>query len=318
MRLGRGPRGVLWQLFYFAEAIVVWRRVRTLGLSHLHTHFADTGTDSALLASRFEPEWSFSITVHGPDEFAESAGNRLAEKLRRARLVVVISEDAKRKARAALDGDGEARIEVVRLGIDLERFAPAGAPAAKDDDAGGDPVEILCLGRLVERKGQAVLLRAVAALDGRGVPVRLTLAGDGPDRPALEQLAGELGIAGSVTFTGVVSQAEAIELYRRAGIFCLASFSEGLPAVLMEAMASQVPVISTRIDGIPELVADGENGLLVDPGDSEALGVALERLLTDPDLRARLGQEGRRTIERDYELGRQADRMLELFTAELG
>ncbi len=121
LRLGRGLRGRLWQLFYFAESVLVRRRVRELGVNRIHTHFADTGSDSALLATRFEPGWSFSITVHGPDEFAEAETNRLAEKLGRASLAVAVSDDARRRALEVAPGS---RVEVARLGVDLERFSP--------------------------------------------------------------------------------------------------------------------------------------------------------------------------------------------------
>ncbi len=138
------------------------------------------------------------------------------------------------------------------------------------------------------------------------------IAGDGPERERLEALAAELGFGERVTFTGVVSQDEARELYRGSDLFCLPSLAEGLPAVLMEAMACGLPVVSTRIDAIPELVVDGESGLLVEPGDSAGLRAALERLTGDPKLRAALGAAGRRRVAERHELGRQADQLADL------
>lgn len=320
LSLGRGMRGKLWQLFYFAEAVVVWRRCRKLGATHLHTHFADTGTDSALLAAHLEPEWSFSITVHGPDEFAEATDNRLAEKLERAQFVVAVSDDAARKAGVALGDEGAAgadaaKIHVIRLGVDTERFAPSGEPAPRGQGGGGHPAaRVLCLGRLVDRKGQALLLEAAALLAREGVALELTIAGDGPNRQALEAFAAELGIAGQVHFTGVVGQDEALRLYRETDIFCLPSLSEGLPAVLMEAMACGVPVVATRIDANAELVEDGQNGLLVGAGDADALAEGLRRLAGDPALGSRLGQAGQKTVRERYSLERQVAELRELFS----
>jgi glycosyltransferase involved in cell wall biosynthesis len=304
-----GPRGRLWQLFYFAEAVVVWRHCRGLGIRHLHAQFADTATDSALLAASLGPGWSWSIAVHGPDEFAEAAGNRIAEKLARADFVIAASDEAARRARELLPPGEASKVSVVRLGVDVERFEPAAAlPKA-------GALRVLCLGRLIERKGQRTLLEAVAELADRGVAIDLTVAGDGPSRPQLERLAAGLGIGDRVRFTGVVGQDEALALYRGADAFCLPSLAEGLPVVLAEAMACGLPVVTTRIDAIPELVADGDNGLLVAPGDPAALADALARLAADPALRERLGAAGRETVGDRHRLDRQAERLLSAFAA---
>jgi glycosyltransferase involved in cell wall biosynthesis len=304
--LGRGLRGRLWQLFYFAEAIVVWRYCRRRGLSRLHAHFADTATDSALLATHFEPDWRWSISVHGPDEFAEAEQNRLAEKLAAAEFVVAVSDDARRKAERVLAAPARDKIHTVRMGVDLERFSPSGEPASETG-----PVRVLCLGRLVERKGHRFLLEACQSLEG----ARLTIAGDGPERGALEQLAEAGGIDDCVEFTGVVGQDEALRLYREADLFCLPSLAEGLPTVLIEAMACAVPVIATRIDGVPELIADGEDGLLCEPGDPASLAAALARLTGDAGERRRLGIAGRAKVERFHHLDRQGAALYSLLTA---
>jgi glycosyltransferase involved in cell wall biosynthesis len=310
LRLGRGGRGVLWQLFYFAESVVVWRRCRRLGVGHVHTHFADTATDSALLVNRLDPEIGWSITVHGPDEFAEAATNRLAEKLRRASFVAAVSDDARRRAIEVAGPQTAAKTRVVRLGVDLAEFSPPAAPSRPRTQSGGGGVScVLCIGRLVERKAQEVLIAALAA---EGARFTLTLAGDGPRRAELERLAEALPAGERLRFTGVVGQDEVRELYAAAAIFCLPSRSEGLPAVLIEAMACALPVVATRIDAVPELISDGENGLLVEPDDPEALRAALDRLCADSELRARLGSAARATVGERHDLSRQADQMGEL------
>ncbi|MFN2613096.1 MAG: glycosyltransferase [Solirubrobacterales bacterium] len=315
LRLGRGgARRRLWQLFYFAESMIVVRRCRRLGVCHLHAQFADTATDSALLATHFEPDWSWSIAVHGPDEFAEAADNRLPEKLASARLVIATSEHTRRRAAELLDpGEAEKKLLAVRLGVDVGRFRPPDQRVAQAPQA---PLRVLCLGRLVERKAQGVLIEAVAQLAGEGTQIELTIAGEGPTRASLEQLTEALGITARVRFTGVVGQDEALRLYRACDVFCLPSLAEGLPVVLMEAMSCGLPVLSTSIDAIPELVADGENGLLVEPGDPRALADALRRLGSDPQLRSRLGRAGRATVAERFESGRQAERLLSAFAGQ--
>jgi glycosyltransferase involved in cell wall biosynthesis len=161
----------------------------------------------------------------------------------------------------------------------------------------------------VERKDQATLLAAIADLPD----LQLTLAGEGPEREALEALVAELGIAERVDFAGVVGQDDARRLYEAADLFCLSSRSEGLPAVLIEAMACALPVVATRIDAVPELINDGENGLLVEPGRPEELAAALGRLAADPALRQRLGTAARKTVSKRHDLGRQAAQLAELF-----
>ncbi len=296
--LGRGLRGRLWQLFYFAESVVVRERCRRRRVEHLHTHFADTATDSALFVSRLDPAISFSITVHGPGEFEEAEDNRLAEKLAAARFVVAVSEDARRRVIETARG---IPVSVIRLGVDLGRFSHG-------DLQRGRSTRILCLGRLVYRKGQRDLLQAVARLEG----VELTIAGEGPERERLEALAESLAISGRVTFTGVVGQDEALWLYREADIFCLPSLSEGLPAVLIEAMACGLPVVTTRVDAIPELVSDEVDGLLVPPGDPEALAAALHRLSRDQKLRVRLGTAAGETIAERHDVERNTAQLVEL------
>jgi glycosyltransferase involved in cell wall biosynthesis len=161
-------------------------------------------------------------------------------------------------------------------------------------------------------KGQAVLLDAIGELARRGVPVELTLAGDGPERARLERRAAQLGIQHRVTFAGAVANDRVADLYAAADVFCTSSFAEGLPTVLMEAMAMGLPVVATRINGIPELVEDGVTGLLVSPARADALAAALERLATHPEERQRMGHAGRRKVVDERDERRAAARLLAL------
>jgi glycosyltransferase involved in cell wall biosynthesis len=310
-----GLRGRLWQLFYFVESVVLWRECRNRDIHHIHVHLANVAADVALLTasigSALEPQrpWSWSFTMHGPTEFFDVAHYRLAEKLSRARFVVCISDYTRSQLMALSSPEIWERLHVIHVGIPIEQFTRS---RNGDRRATGDPT-ILFIGRQVPEKGQTVLLEATALLAERGHAVYVTLAGEGPARPALERHAKRLGIASRVTFPGVVGQEEIHALYAGASIFCLPSFAEGVPGVLMEAMAMEIPVVSTRITGIPELIDDGRTGLLVAPGRPDELAGALERLLADPSLARELGSRARETILSDFNTERSAEQLYGLF-----
>ncbi len=313
-----GLRGRLWQFFYFVESVMLWRECRRRGIRHIHVHFANVAADVALLASHIgsavEPKqpWSWSFTMHGPTEFFDVHHFRLAEKLRYARFVVCISDFARSQLMALSDPETWRKLRVIHVGIPIEQFTPV-------DDRGfsrGNRT-ILCVGRLVTEKGQAVLLEAVALLAKRGHAVSVTLAGDSPQRPVLERLAERLGVVSRVSFLGAVGQEELRALYESASIFCLPSFAEGIPVVLMEAMAMKLPVVSTRITGIPELIEDGHAGLLVAPGRPDELADALERVLMDDSLRRKLGLRGREKVLGEFNAERSAGQLYALFAEQL-
>jgi glycosyltransferase involved in cell wall biosynthesis len=232
--------------------------------------------------------------MHGPTELYDVPGHRLAAKARAADFVVCISDFARSQLMGLLDEDGWDRLHVVHCGIDPDEYRPDPAPA-------GTP-RVLCVGRLVPEKGQAVLVDAIARLRERGVPVECTLVGEGPSRPALETAIRARGLDGAVELAGAVSQDEIRAHYAAADVFCLPSFAEGVPVVLMEAMAMEIPVVTTRIAGIPELVADGVDGVLVAPGRPDELADALARLAGAPDERRRLGAAGRRAVLERYDI----------------
>jgi glycosyltransferase involved in cell wall biosynthesis len=171
---------------------------------------------------------------------------------------------------------------------------------------------LLFVGRLASVKGLPVLLEALAEIVKDRPDVKLTIAGDGPDRAALESMAARLNLTANVAFSGYRSQAQVRELLQQTDVFVLPSFAEGVPVVLMEAMAAGVPVVTTRIAGIPELVEDGVSGSLTSPGDAQNLRSAIVRLLEDPDLRRRFGREGRKTIEDQFDINKEAAWLCEI------
>jgi glycosyltransferase involved in cell wall biosynthesis len=312
LQLGSGARGRLWQLFYFAEAIAVWAEMRRRGVRHVHVHFANPAADVAMLATEFGgSDWHWSLTLHGPAEFFEVKGNRLAEKLGSAAFVACASDWARRQAMSIAPPDAWPRFTVVRGGVDPDAWHRP-APSGSDER----PLDILNVGRLAPVKGQALLIEAIGRLRANGIDVHCRIVGDGPERDALARRIDELDLSGVIELTGPVGQDRIRELYAEADVFCLPSFREGLPFVLIEALAMELGVVATRIMGIPELIADGQSGVLVTPGRVDELTDALRRLAGDRQQRRQLGATGRATVERDYALSRLASEMRELFRAE--
>lgn len=300
---GWQPAELARHLFYFLEAGVVYWRLRRTGQRHVHAHFVSA---VGVLVPRFGPV-DLSITVHGPDEFFDATRFRLAEKVRAARFVRTISQFTSSQL-MRITGEWDAgKYVVVRLGVDPAVFQPVKFRPAPE------PFTVLCVGRLIAGKGQRDLVSAVHALRAKGLNVVLRLVGAGPDRAALEALIARLGLGDVVTLEGGVNQDRIRAYYESADLFTLPSYAEGLPVVLMEAMAMGIACVSTRINGIPELIDDGVSGLLVTPGDVKALEAAIERLAIDPALRRRLAEAGRARVLKDYDLNANLAALADLF-----
>ena len=304
-----GLRGALWQLFYFAEAGLMWSRCRRLDVRHIHAHHANVASDVALLATRLGgPGWTWSFTLHGPTELFDAREHRLAPKAEHATFVACITDYARSQLMGMVGTEHWRKLRVVHCGVDL------GAYPLVDRSGRTRASEVLTVGRLVPVKGQALLIEAVAELARRDLAVRLTVVGDGPQLEELRELASRLGVSAQVDFDGAVGQDEMPGYYARADVFAMASFAEGLPVVLMEAMATGMPVVASRITGVPELVEPGVNGLLVTPARAGELADALEALLRAPaEERVAMGLEGRRAVEEGFDVDRNARDLLDLF-----
>jgi len=306
-----GARAGLWRLFYFGESILLWDWLERKRLRHVHVHFANVASDVALLATRFgnatgDPErWSWSLTLHGPLELLDMHTHRLAAKVRSADLVVCTSDFVRSQLMGLVEQECWPRLKTARSGIDTTQYRPP--DTARDFSRNGRPITILNVAGMSRRKGHELLLDALADLRARGIPFRAVLVGDGEERPRLEAHVEALGLsAADVHFSGAIGQDSMPGEYRKADVFTLPSYAEGVPTVLMEAMASGLPVVGTHVMGVPELIEHERSGLLIPPARADALADALARLAHDPDLRARLGQAARERVEQHFELRRAA------------
>jgi colanic acid/amylovoran biosynthesis glycosyltransferase len=294
------------------QAIALARQARAQSLTHLHAHFASAATTVARLAARFA-ELPYSFTAHAKDIFHESvAPEDLGRKLADAAGVITVSDY---NAAFLCEAFPSAALKVLRVynGLDLERFRYR-SPEAR-------PARIICVGRLVEKKGIDVLVAACALLRDQGRRFECLIVGGGPLEPALRRQIDELDLHDYVELTGPQPQELVRELVQGAAAFaapCVIGADgnrDGLPTVLLEAMALGTPCVSTDVTGIPELLHDGRSGLLVGQHDQGALAQALGKLLQDPALRVRLAERARDLIEAQFDIRASAKLLREVFSA---
>jgi glycosyltransferase involved in cell wall biosynthesis len=302
-----GLKGFLWQLFYFAEASVLARHLQDEGVAHLHNHFADSSANVAMLAATLA-KVGFSYTLHGPAEIYDPEGWHFREKTARARFVFCISHFARSQAMLFSDPADWPKLKIIHCGVTPERYGTG-------VEISTDGLHLIFVGRLVPIKGLRVLMEAFAAARENVPGLRLTLVGDGADRAHLEALAAPYGE--DVRFTGYLDQDGVAETLREADALVLPSFAEGVPVVLMEAMASGKPVIATQVGGVSELVEDGVAGFVVPPGDPQSLTDAITAL-ADPEARARMGQAGRAKVLAEFDIRQEAARIAALLTGQGG
>jgi colanic acid/amylovoran biosynthesis glycosyltransferase len=294
---------------YIAEAALLTERLERAGIKHVHVHFANPAATVAYLAAcsgRIE----FSLSVHGSDIFYDVSANFLREKFSKAVFVRCISDFCRSQVLRLMDPRDWPKAFVVRLGIDFDEYAPRPHP-------NNEVPQLLCVGRLVAAKGHHVLLLACAELAKQGLAAEVTFVGDGPDRKSLESLAQSLGLGSRATFAGSVNRDRVHAYYDQTDLFVLPSFAEGLPVVLMEAMAKKIPVVSTRITGIPELIDSGSNGLLVSASSVGELAGAISLMLSEPEKAAAFADRGLDTVRGVYNLAATCDKLVAEFRSRL-
>lgn len=308
LKLGlRSERGVLRHCIYFVEACLLFDWLKTDNIEHIHAHFGTNSTMVVMLAHLLGgPDYSF--TVHGPEEFDKPDFIHLTQKIHYARFVVAISSYGRSQLYRWIPALEWPKVKVVHCGLD------AAFIGSKPQKIPANSKQLICIGRLCEQKGQLLLLEAMKLLNQEGIKCKLILAGDGPMRPDIEQRIAEYQLGDSVEITGWISSNQVKSLLLDSLGMVLPSFAEGLPVVIMEALAIQRPVISTYVAGIPELVQNGKNGWLVPPGDVDSLKLAMQALLTTSaaDL-ALLGQNGYDAVIAQHDIVKEASKLANLF-----
>lgn len=303
-----GLLATFYQLFYFVEAGILAKQIGVKQIQHLHNHLADSSCTVAMLAAELGG-FTFSFTMHGPNIFFEPHRWRIDEKIKRALFICCISHYCRSQGMIFVPFDKWNRMHIIHCGVD-----PALFNLVSHDEPGK---RLLYTGRLAAVKGLPIMFESLAILKSSHPDIVLTVVGDGPDRAKLEQMTARLGLDENVKFVGYQSQAEVRKHMQQTDVFVLPSFAEGVPVVLMEAMAAGVPVVATQIAGVSELVEEGVSGYLVPPGDAVVLAERIETLLTDNQLRARFGATGRAKVEKDFNIHHEVALLYRVMTAAL-
>ncbi|WKA30643.1 glycosyltransferase [Bradyrhizobium roseum] len=311
--VGRGAeRPLPVHLIYLLEACQVALWLRHEKVQHLHAHFGTNSAEVAMLVGELGgPPWSF--TAHGPEEFDKPKFIALPEKIRRARFVVAVSSFGRSQLYRYVSHVHWPKIAVVHCGLEPAFHEPGAEITA------GDQRRLVCVGRLCEQKGQLLLIEAARLLTERGITFELVLAGDGEMRGEIETLIAKYGLAAVVRITGWISSDEVRNELLAARALVLPSFAEGLPVVLMEAMALRRPVITTFVAGIPELVEHGKHGWLVAAGDVEGLAAAMAECLgAAPAAITRMGEDARQRVLQRHDANKEAAKLAALIEARPG
>lgn len=295
-------RGLLVNLAYLLEALVVRRRLEENRVEHLHVHFGTNAATVARLVRKLGGP-TYSMTIHGPAELDQAIGFSLGPKIEDAAFVVAITHYCGAQLRRWVDPAHWDKIRVVHCAVPESLFDRA-TPIAPDSRT------LVCVGRLSAQKGQILLLDGLRRCLDDGVDLKLVLAGDGEMRPEIEARIAELGLEEAVEITGWIDADEVARRLADARALVLPSFAEGLPVVIMEAFALARPVLSTYIAGIPELVRPGENGWLIPAGSVEDLSVAIRELMDTPvDRLAEMGLAGQRAVRERHHIPTEVSRL---------
>jgi glycosyltransferase involved in cell wall biosynthesis len=309
--------------FFQAGFLVGWTLRKAPRIQHFHAHFCH-GPATVAMFVKWLTGTSFSFTAHAKDLYLTEK-DILRDKMREAEFVLTCTAHNRDYLEAT--GGDLTRVHLVYHGLDLSRFQRGATdqivPLAAYADGTRVPL-ILSVGRLVAKKGFDTLVRSCAMLRDRGLRFRCMIYGDGEQREALQELVQSLGLEGMVELPGAVLQDDLVEIYRQATLFALPcqilenGDRDGLPNVLVEAMAMEIPVVSTDVSGVPELVEDGRNGFLVPPRSPERLADRMQALLADPALRREFAAAGRHRVLAEFSLEANTRRILQLFNATLG
>lgn len=305
-----GVRSVFKSLGYFIEAILLVNWMRQRQLNHVHVHFGNAAANVARIGAA-SGLISYSLSIHGPDIFDDVTLNLLRQKVEGSVFTRCISYYSKTQVMRLIESCYWKKLHIVRCGIDVDAFVPLEKKKRSVRD-------LISVGRLSVAKGQMVLLEAMKLLKEASVAVKLRIIGGGDQEAILREYVVENDLSDYVELVGPAGHSEVIEAYKNADLFVLPSFAEGLPVVIMEAMAMGLPVIATAIMGIPEIVRDGETGFLVPPGDAGLLAEKIKMVVEDFDELSAVGRNGRREVEGCYLINKNVQDLAKLFEFECG
>ncbi|MFK0310285.1 glycosyltransferase [Pseudomonas sp. NPDC090233] len=309
LRMGmRADRAWPYHLVYLAEACRVVQWLEAFAAEHVHAHFGTNSTEVVMLANALGGP-SYSFTVHGPEEFDKPQFLHMGEKVRRAAFVAAVSSYGRSQLFRWVAHEHWVKVKVVHCGLErgFHEGAAVAPPAAP---------RLVCVGRLCEQKGQLLLLEAARILMAQGIAFEMVLAGDGEMRAQIDALIARHGLQAQVRVTGWISSAQVREEILAARALVLPSFAEGLPVVIMEAMALRRPVLTTYVAGIPELVRQGENGWLFPAGAVEELAAAMADCLAQPaDALQRMGDAAYERVLQRHDIDTEAARLVGYFKA---
>jgi colanic acid/amylovoran biosynthesis glycosyltransferase len=310
VRMGlRSERGLIRHLIYLAEACALRRHLATCGARHVHVHFGSNAADIALLCHLLGGP-PYSITIHGPEDFDAPRPLSLRKKVHHAAFVVAISQFTRSQLYRWCVPEDWHKIHVIHCGVDQDFLPLTFVPVPERR-------RLVSVGRLAEQKGQLLLVEAAARLQSRGVNFELVIVGDGPMRGEVEKHITKFSLENQVRITGYLSNQDVRRELQGARAMVLPSFAEGLPVVIMEALAQGRPVISTYIGGIPELIEPGVNGWLVPAGALEPLVDAMAEALTaEPADLERMGRAGAALVAEQHDVLTEARKLAELFEPE--
>ena len=301
-----GGRGGLWALFYFQEAMILAAELEEEEVRHLHNHFANAAAIVGYLATRYlDIDWS--LTLHGISCFDYPSGLLLSEKIEQARFVACVTHFGRAQAFRTCDPKHWSKLFVSRCGVDLSRL-PAKKPRANRRK------RFLTVGRVSPEKGHVGLIEAFAGAVKRGLDAELRLVGDGPDFEIVKRAIESHGVGDRVSMPGRLAEERVLEEMADADYFVMTSFMEGLPVVLMEALALELPVIAPCVAGIPELVVHRETGLLFAPSHWAELTERMLELASEPELAARLARAGRARVEEEFDVDRAVEPLFSRLT----
>jgi len=310
-RFFTGILGIFPKTVYFAHLM------KDQGIDHVHAHFASHPAAAAFIIHRLT-SIPYSFTAHGSDLHRDR--HMLREKVAEAAFVIPISNYNKEMIIEECGQQVEDKVIVIHCGVDTQVFQPC--PEKAQHRQSTSPFNILCIGTLHEVKGQTYLIEACRLLHERGVDFGCHFVGDGPDMATLTKQVTRLGLTERICFHGRRTREDIAEMLQKADVLVAPSVPtkngrrEGIPVVLMEAMASGVPVIASSISGIPELVKDGHSGLLTPPHDAQLLADAIERLYHDPALQQHLRTAGREKVVHEFDLYTSAAELVQIFGKE--